>query len=263
MVVGAGGGIGRAAAETLLDRGLGVIALDIDELSLKALAENRHEKLKTVVLDISDRAGVHGLARRFREDGVRLRGLMVSAAVHSTHPVEFLPDHLIDRVLDVNLASHVKLVRDFLPVVERGGSIIGVSSIAASVGVPMSSMYSASKWGLEGFYESLYNELKHRGIRVSVVRPGNVNTGFNETGNTYAPEGQEPVDTLYGNVVSRIDSRYGIPPGRVAGVMVKAMEARNPRFCYLVGGNAAKAHWAKKLLGTDAALKLMGEFFGF
>lgn len=263
MVVGAAGGIGRALTELLLESGAHVTAADRNGPLLSTLMKPGLERLKTIELDISDRVRVSGLVSGFMESGQRFRGLVTTAGIHSTHPVQYLPDDLVDTVLDVNLASHVKLVRDFLPLIRNGGSIIGVSSIAACVGVPMSSMYSASKAGLEGFYESLWNEVRHMGIKVSVIHPGNVNTGFNETGNTYTPSGDPFIDALYARVVSRIDSSHGIPPEQVARAVQRVLALSRPRFCYIVGGNARKANWAKKLLGRDAALRLMGRFFGF
>lgn len=262
MVVGAAGGIGRAVVDILTSRGgFHVIAIDRDGEKLKTLGTP--EGLEACELDITDRRGVLDLTERLVASGCTLRAAVISAAVHSTHPAEKLTDEIIDRVLDVNLASHIKLVRDLIPLMEEGASLIGVSSIAACVGVPMSSMYSASKWGLEGFYESLHAELSLRGVRVSVVQPGNVNTGFNETGNTYCPDGSSELDRRYVEVVSRIDSRYGIDPRRVASTIVAVMSSRKPRFCYVVGGNARKANWAKKLLGRDLALRLMRAFFRF
>jgi len=264
MVVGAGGGIGRALTVLLPSLGYDVTAADSDSAGLCSLAADCPDGLEILELDITRRAAVAETAGRYMESGRRLRGLVITAAVHSTHPAAYLEDRIIDRVLEVNLTSHIKLVRDFLPVLESRGSLIGVSSIAACVGVPMSSMYSASKWGLEGFYESLCNELRHRGTRVSIIHPGNVNTGFNETGNTYTTGSGDPfTDACYKRVLGRIDSRFGIPPERVARVIAGVLRRRRPRFCYVVGGNARKANWAKKLLGRDMALRLMGRFFGF
>ncbi|MBN1434251.1 SDR family NAD(P)-dependent oxidoreductase, partial [Candidatus Fermentibacterales bacterium] len=236
-------------------------AVDRDGAGLEALGQ--HDGLETLTLDITERQGVLEMVRRLESDRRRIRSVVVSAAVHSTHPAERLTDEIVDRVLDVNLASHIKLVRDLIPLMTEGGSIIGVSSIAACVGVPMSSMYSASKWGLEGFYESLWAEVSSRGINVSLVHPGNVNTGFNETGNTWEATGDSVLARRYRNVVSRIDSRYGIAPRTVASVIVRIISKKRPRFCYVVGGNARKANWAKKLLGRDLALRLMSKFFGF
>lgn len=252
VVIGAAGGIGRETALLLRERGYRTVGADLKTFDI--------EGVETRILDMRDRNGV----RAFTDGlGQPVDALVISAAVHSTHPVEYLTDDLVDSVLEVNLLGHIKLVRDFLPRVRDGGSIVGVSSIAACIGVPMSSLYSASKAGLEGFYESLRTELSYRGIRVSVIHPGNVNTGFNETGNTYEPEGNPGVDDHYARVVRSIDSSLGIDPRQVARVTLRVIGKRSPRFCYVVGMNARKANWAKKLLGRDLAIKLMGRFFGF
>ncbi len=252
LVIGAAGGIGRETALLLKDRGYRTAGVDKKPFSIPGV--------ETAVLDITSRERVREYVQKL---DTPVDALVVSAAVHSTHPVEYLSDDLIDSVIQVNLLSHIKLVRDLLPHMKNGGSVIGVSSIAACVGVPMSSLYSASKAGIEGFYESLRTEVAYRGIKVSVIHPGNVNTGFNETGNTYEPEGNPGVDQHYADVVRSIDSSLGIHPKKVAEVTVKVIGKKSPRFCYLVGMNARKANWAKKLLGRDLAIKLMGRFFGF
>ena len=252
LVIGAAGGIGRETALLLKNRGYRTAGVDKKPFSIPGV--------ETAVLDITSRERVREYVQKL---DTPVDALVVSAAVHSTHPVEYLSDDLIDSVIQVNLLSHIKLVRDLLPHMKNGGSVIGVSSIAACVGVPMSSLYSASKAGIEGFYESLRTEVAYRGIKVSVIHPGNVNTGFNETGNTYEPEGNPGVDQHYADVVRSIDSSLGIHPKKVAEVTVKVIGKKSPRFCYLVGMNARKANWAKKLLGRDLAIKLMGRFFGF
>jgi len=255
VVIGSAGGIGKSTASLLIQAGYRVIGADLRKTEIPSV--------ESFELDITDRTAASQFAQILLQREEKVDALVVSAAVHSTHPAEFLPDQLIDQVMDVNLLSHIKLLRDFLPLMSDGGSVVGVSSIAACVGVPMSSLYSASKSGLEGFYESLRTEQAYRGIRVSVVHPGNVNTGFNETGNSYTTGEHPKVDENYSNVVSRIDSRYGIAPEKVAGVVLAVLKKSRPRFCYVVGMNARKASWAKKLLGRDLALKLMAKFFGF
>ena len=84
-----------------------------------------------------------------------------------------------------------------------------------------------------------------------------------ETGNAYAARGNAFVDASYQRIVDAIDSRNGIAPQVVAHTIVRALRAARPRFHYLVGLNAVKAHWAKRLLGTRLALWLMAKFFGF
>ena len=121
----------------------------------------------------------------------------------------------------------------------------------------MESVYSAAKAGLELFFESLSYELAYKDIRCVVIQSGNVNTGFNETGNDYKPVGNPYIDDLYRKVVARIDSRYGIPPETVAGAILNSIRRKNPQLCVIVGGNAIKAHWAKRLLGRNLALKVL------
>ena len=129
--------------------------------------------------------------------------VILSAAVHATYPAELMPDALIERVLDVNLAAHIKFLRDVLPLVKDGGRIVGLSSNCADIGIPMESLYAASKAGLERFYEALAVEIAYRRIRPIVIHPGNVNTGFNETGNDYRPTGNPFIDDGYRRVSRR------------------------------------------------------------
>lgn len=266
LIVGGAGGIGRAAAGLFRDGGWDVFVADRDSSRLEETVRSPgsgNGAVTPIELDLTDRSSVAGLAAAFAGEGVRFRALVTVAGVHGTWPAAFLPDEEIDRVLTNNLSAHVMLVRDMLPVIEDGGRIIGVSSIAASVGVPMSSMYSASKAGLEAFYESLATEMAGRRVKVSIVRPGNVNTGFNETGNGFGGCGDRTVDAAYDRVVKRIDSRLGMPARDVAKAVYQAAASPRPKFLYVVGSNALKAHWAVRILGKGLAVRLMARFFGF
>jgi len=265
MIVGGAGGIGRSAAGLFRRNGWDIMLADRDPAGLGDAASSLppgQGSVSTIVLDMNDRESVRRAAGQMEGGGIRIGALVVVAAVHGTWPAELLPDAEIDRVMSTNLTSHIRLVRDLLPLMHDGSRLVGVSSIAASVGVPMSSMYSASKAGIEAFYESLATELSHRGIRVSVVRPGNVDTGFNETGNGFAGCGDPAVDLAYARVVSGIDSSLGMPPRRVAEAVYRAATSRSPRLLYVVGMNALKAHWAVRILGKELAVRLMARFFG-
>ena len=267
FIVGGASGIGQATVELLSSKDYRLVVADCNQEKLKALAAGLPAPARSAVhllpLDMADRQAVRSAVGALQAQGQMLDAVVISAGVHSTFPVEYLPDDLITRVINVNLTAHIQLVRDILPLLKDGGRIIGLSSIAACVGVPMSSLYSASKSGLEGFYESLATEVAYRNIKAVLIHPGNVNTGFNETGNDYQPTGHACIDEKYRSVVSRIDSRYGIDPRAVARVIETAIRVKRPRFCYVVGPNARKAHWAKRLLGRELAMKLMAKFFGF
>jgi NAD(P)-dependent dehydrogenase (short-subunit alcohol dehydrogenase family) len=257
LVVGGACGIGRIVAEMLIVEDERPLVVDRDEVALNKRKDEWGEKGQALRMDLTNREEVAHALTWVKSQAGMLDIVVITAAIHSTYPVEYLPDEVLDRVLDVNLVSHIRFVRDIIPMIRQGGRIITVSSVSAGVGIPMESIYSASKAGLELFYECLSIELSYKDIRCVIIQPGNVNTGFNEKGNDYRPVGNRFIDGLYKKVVERTNSRYGIPPEQVARAIMKSIRDRNPSLCVLVGGNAIKAHWAKRLLGRDRALKLI------
>ena len=84
------------------------------------------------------------------------------------------------QVLNTNLISQILLTKEFLPnMLEKGdGKIIYVTSLAGKIGFPELAPYSASKFGVEGFAETLREELKNTGVKICVVRPGVTDTPF-------------------------------------------------------------------------------------
>jgi NAD(P)-dependent dehydrogenase (short-subunit alcohol dehydrogenase family) len=263
LIVGGAKGIGRETCRALLTTNCRLLVADNDISGLANLQRELNSDFATLPVDMADRTSVASALQWLNEHVGQLDTAVISAAVHGTYPVEFMPDDLIEKIIDVNLIAHIKLVRDLLPLIKDGGKIIGVSSNCADIGIPMEAVYAASKAGLERFYEGLSIEVSYRKIKPIVIHPGNVNTGFNETGNTYTARGNAFVDAGYQRVVGAIDSRNGIDPAIVAQTIVRAISAARPRFRYLVGLNARKAHWAKRVLGTRLALQLMAKFFGF
>lgn len=253
LVVGGSSGIGAAAVQLLKQQGFHVQIGDIRKPG---------SDTDFVTLDISSPSGYANALALFKSSQKRFDALVITAAMHSAYPSEYVSDQIIDKVLAVNLTGHIKFVRDMIPLLNPNSRIIAVSSIAAGIGIPMESLYSASKAGLEMFYESLSVEIAYRDISCTIIQPGNVNTGFNETHNDFPGTGQAQVDGPYQTILKRIDSRLGMPPADVANVIALAVNAARPRFSYIVGQNALKAHWAKRILGRDRALVVMKKFFG-
>lgn len=258
LVVGGASGIGQALIRGLDAQRYSVTSWDVRPVDAGGPAVIEHR-----TIDIGDREATARACADLSARGMHFHAVVVSAGVHATCPVEQMSDTLLDQVMNVNFLAHARLVRDVIPLMDAGGQIIGVSSIAAAVGIPMSSAYSASKAALESFYESLAIELRRKRIWPVIVRPGNVNTGFNETGNQSPTGSDAELADAHRRVVDMIHSRHGMPADQVARVIRKAIDARQPRFCYVVGRNAQRATWAKRLLGPDAALALLRRHFGF
>jgi NAD(P)-dependent dehydrogenase (short-subunit alcohol dehydrogenase family) len=253
LIVGGASGIGQETALLLKNSGHSVIVADIQSPTYE---------IKFQHLDLTDPSGIRKSLEQIKTEYKTIDALVVTAAAHSAFPVEYTSDQLIDHVMEVNLCGHIRLVRDALNLLKDGGRIVAVSSIAAGVGIPMESLYSASKAGLEIFYESLAAEVSYRKISISLIQPGNVNTGFNEKGNDFKDCGKPFIDQAYKKIVERIDSRHGMSPTLVAQTIITALQSEHPKFCYVTGMNAIKAHWAKRLLGRDLTLRAMNKFFG-
>ena len=262
LIVGGAKGIGKATCRELSSGDHRLFVADRDAGALAELSRDLAGGVETLAMDIADRPSVNAALRWVDENVGPLDAAVISAGVHHTYPIEFVPDELVDRILDINLNAHIKLVRDLIPRMKSGGKIVGVSSVSAGIGIPMEGVYAASKAGLERIYESLSVELSDREIKPVIVQPGNVNTGFNESGNDYTPRGNAYVDGVYRQVLKVTDSRYGIDPAVVARTIAQAIRADRPRVRYIVGSNALKAHWANRLLGLQGALKIMTKVLG-
>lgn len=261
LVLGGASGIGRALCERLIAAESDLHILDRDAAKL-GWADATGDRVSTRLVDMSDRAAVRALCEGYRSEDTHFDAVVVAAAIHGGAPAAAMEDAFIDRLLDVNLGSHMSFVREILPSVVDGGRIIGISSNCAEVGIPMESAYAATKAGLERYYEALAIEIADRGIRPLVVQVGNVNTGFNETGNDYVAQGDSYTDTAYRTVIEKIDSANGIPPAAVADALIGLLRARRPAFRSLVGMNAKKTYWARRLLGTEFSLRLVTKVFG-
>ena len=258
VVVGVGQGVGRQTVEMLIAKGHELWIADRDKDCLLGIGVPSE---KCVELDLTNPTDRLELFDKLKYADGDVDALVINAGIHQTAPVERLLDTDFNRVLDVNFISHIQLVRDFIPLMAVGGRIIGMSSISAGIGMPTSAAYSASKAALERAYESLRLELMLKGLWSVLIRPGNINTGFNETGNRISPV-PGPLTDLHKSVIDRIDSRHGMPPETVAAVIIKAVESRRPKACYIVGTNALKAEIARRVFGLDISLLLVRRFFG-
>jgi len=120
------------------------------------------------------------VAMTLSEFGGSLDVLVNNASAIGPTPMPFLLDYPLEdfrHVLDVNLIAPYLLIKKALPaLIERGGSIINVTSDAGRVGYPGWGAYGISKFGIEGMSETWAAELEDSGVRVNWVDPGNMNT---------------------------------------------------------------------------------------
>jgi short-subunit dehydrogenase len=178
LVTGASSGIGAATARALAAEGATLALTGRDEDRLAAVAEQTGGI--ALPADLAAPDGPAKLAAAALAAAGRIDVLVSNAGVGWAGPVEQLTAAKADELITVNLAAPIHLTRLLAPgMAERGhGRIAFVSSIAGATGVRGEAVYAATKAGLACFAESLAYELAGRGVGVSVIVPGVVDTPF-------------------------------------------------------------------------------------
>jgi 2-hydroxycyclohexanecarboxyl-CoA dehydrogenase len=175
LVVGAGSGIGRATAQLLADRGVHVLAADVNVEAVRDLA--RDEKHVAVLGDRSwDATDVQACSRMVELAAEEAGGLdAVVSTVGWTAVTPFLDEtpEYWRRIIDLNLLSAIYISAAAARAMRgRGGTIVLTSSEAGKVGTTGESVYSAAKAGVIGLVKSLAREFAREDIRVNAVAPG-------------------------------------------------------------------------------------------
>lgn len=175
-ITGGSSGLGRAAVEWVLDQGDIAVNLDLAQHS-EAEAPNEH----FIRCDVRSTTDVNQAFDEIREKFGRLDGLTNCAGVAKPDPSELLSDESWDRLIDIHLSGTMRCCRaGFAMLKASGGSIVNVSSVAATLAVPRRLSYNSAKAGVGGITRTLAVEWAEAGIRVNSVAPGYIATAMTE-----------------------------------------------------------------------------------
>ncbi|MBT3701410.1 MAG: SDR family oxidoreductase [Alphaproteobacteria bacterium] len=182
LVTGGGRGLGQAYAQALAAEGAKVVAGDIrDTGETVASVEAAGGDILGLDLDVTDMASCQNMADKAVEKYGRIDGLVNNAALYgdiSGGRFNELSDDQWDRVMDVNVKGIWQCCKACVPAMKEagGGSIINISSLAATYGMPYAIDYATSKAAVIGMTRSLARELGRSWIRVNAVAPSAVLT---------------------------------------------------------------------------------------
>jgi len=189
LVTGASQGLGREIALRFAREGaagLSLVARHIDRLNT-VRDEIRKVSLKIEIVTIeADVSKSRDIERMVATTLAQFKGsldvLVNNASTIGPSPMPNLLDYPVEgfrNVIDTNLIGPFLLIKNALPaMIERGGSIINVTSDAGQVGYPGWGAYGISKFGLEGMSQTWASELEETNVRVNWVDPGNMNTAM-------------------------------------------------------------------------------------
>ena len=183
IITGASSGIGREVALELARHGVGVVVVARREDRLRQLVDEIAAAGRTVEPVVGDITDPQTRQRVLDAAQAKLGGLDIlvnNAGVGALGPFEDASVQRVRRVMEVNFFALVEMTRLALPLLKQGVKpiVVNVSSIVGHRGVPNRSEYSASKFAVQGFSESIRAEFTHLGIDVLVVSPGPTETEF-------------------------------------------------------------------------------------
>lgn len=178
FITGASKGIGRKIAELFIEKGWNVVAT-----MRSPEKETEFTQLPNVLvteLDVLKPETIQKSIQLATEKFGKIEVLVNNAAYGQFGLFEAVKPEQIEQQFQVNVFGLMNVTRAMLPHfrANKGGMILNISSGAGRVGMPMVSIYATSKFAVEGFSESLYYELHSQDIKVKLVEPGGVDTGF-------------------------------------------------------------------------------------
>src|SRR5690349_13310000 len=244
FITGAGRGMGADIAQAVLAAGHAVVATGRDTDRIAA-ALGRSGNLLPVKLDVTSRADAEAAARAAVAQFGRIDVLVNNAASFYAGYFEELTPEQVDRQLAVSLIGPMNVTRAVLPVMrqQRSGHIISISSSAGlAAGFDFVSAYAASKFGLEGWMESLQAEVAPFGISTTIVNPGFFRTELlTEQSTNYAEPSIADYDERRGPLLEYWKAQNGRQsgdPAKLARALITIAGQEPPPRRFIAGVDA-------------------------
>lgn len=258
LITGATSGLGLEMAQQLLAEGHKVIATARRPEALTQLRQDHPARLDIVQLDLVEPNSIALAIEGAFGRNERIDVIVSNAGYGLFGAAEELTDAQIDRQIATNLAGSIHLIRAALPLLRRqgGGRIVQVSSEGGQIAYPGFSLYHATKWGIEGFVESVAQEVAPLGIDFIIAEPGPTGTNFGA--NLVRATPMDPYDQTPAGAVRRAitEGSFEIKgdAARTVAAIISAAESETPPL-RLALGSSAYSSISRALLARLAALQ--------
>jgi NAD(P)-dependent dehydrogenase (short-subunit alcohol dehydrogenase family) len=260
FVTGAGRGMGVEFSKAALAAGNAVVATGRNPGAVTD-AIGAADDLLVLKLDVTSRQDAEAAVQAAAERFGRIDVLVNNAASFEAGFFEELTPEQIERQLTVSLIGPMNVTRAVLPVMreQRSGHVVTISSLAGLVGFEYNTAYAASKFGVDGWMESLAAEVEPFGIHTTVVNPGFFRTELlTKESTNYAPASIEDYAERNAAVRELYESTNGKQPGdpaKLAQALLTIVEQEQPPFRFIAGADAieqAEAKLAERQQQIDA-----------
>jgi short-subunit dehydrogenase len=262
LVTGASSGIGLACANALQAAGHTVYGSARDVKRLASVS------FKPVELDVTDDASVNAAIDKIIKAEGKIDVLVNNAGNGVTGPAYAMPVEFAKKQFEVNFFGVVRVSSAVLPkmIAAKQGLIINMSSLAGLFGLPYQALYSASKYAIEGYSQSLRMELRNTGVKVTLINPGDFKSDFTANRDKVPfPLKNEQLEKEYNTAVASMekDESVGANPDIIGKQLVKIVAMSSPKHRYLVGAlGQTIAVTLKSVLPGGLFEKLMNDHYG-
>jgi NAD(P)-dependent dehydrogenase (short-subunit alcohol dehydrogenase family) len=261
LITGASSGIGAACAELLARRGFTVFG--------SSRNPDFHPKtFQPLPMDVTDDQSIAQAVSRILQQAGPIDALVNNAGCGLAGAIEDTTPEEAQRQMDVNFMGAFRVTKAVLPAMrERGsGVIVNISSLGGLFGLPFQGFYSASKFALEGWTESLHHELRPFGIRTVLVEPGDIRTGFTASrvlaAAANSTSAYAPLFSRCHQIVEK-EEKQGAPPEKVAELIARIVEGRANSLRYTSGHPSQRLSAVlKRLLPGSVFQSIIASFYG-
>ena len=266
FITGTSTGIGAAAVRLFAQQGWQVAA------TMRNPADAKFDDLPNVrvyALDVTDAAAAPRAIQQAHQDFGSLDVLINNAGYGLVGPFETATDAQIQEQFATNVFGVFAVTRAALPLLraQQSGVIINITSVGGRTGFPMNSLYHATKFGLDGFSESLWYELAPFGIQVKAVAPGGVATDFATRSLKMTIDPSNDADPYAGQVRSVL-AAFGARSGNassaehIAEVIYTAATDGTSQLRYIAGEDAKNILGAKAQMPEADFMAMIKQSFG-
>jgi NAD(P)-dependent dehydrogenase (short-subunit alcohol dehydrogenase family) len=261
LITGVSSGFGYEMTKQLLEKGDSVVGTVRNTKKVEELIKQYPDRFDCKILDVTDVSAVHKTVdEAFARHG-KIDVIVSNAGYGLFGAAEELTDEEIDHIIATNLTGSIALIRSALPYLRKqeSGNIIQISSYGGQVAFAANSMYHATKFGIEGFCESVAQEVAKFNIKVTIVEPGGARTEF-RYGSAKVANLTPEYDHVHG-FLNMLDASKGLAPGDPAKMAERIIESvdKEDTPLHMVLGSQALAATIVRLEERVAAYKTQTE----
>ncbi len=252
FITGASRGFGRIWAEAALKRGDKVAATARNAEDISDLKQQFGDAVLPLALNVTDAAQVKQAVAQAHAHFGRLDVVLNNAGYSLVGMIEEANEADIRAMFDTNYYGTLRVIQAALPLLRQQGSghIVGVSSGLGIVAMPLIGFYCASKWAFEALHDSLAQEVKSFGIKVTLLEPGAYATEFGSPASLKMSEGMDAYSDLRQEIFGKLRSQKRGDPQATAGAVLKVVDAEEPPLRLILGSQnlpEARAAYAERL----------------